>query len=88
MRKEFIDVLCVPSEITITLHNPIDKALLREKANEENPYGQEMFKKYVWVGRFNKIKRVDVLVKAFSLVVKKEPLSKLFLIGKIDCCSL
>ena len=84
MREELISTLSISPGSVITLHNPIDKYLIDLKANEENPFGQENGKKYVWVGRFNKIKNVDVLLNAFVRVVDKEPLSKLYLIGKIE----
>ena len=82
MRKELMSALNIPSENVITLNNPIDKNLIEQKANEENPFGLEKCKKYVWVGRFNEIKKVDMLVNAFAKVVAKEPRSKLYLIGK------
>lgn len=82
MREELMSNLCISSGRVITLHNPIDKILIEQKANEENPFGQERSKNYVWVGRFNEIKNVDVLIKAFAKVVDKEPSSRLCLIGK------
>lgn len=84
MQNELISTLHIPEEKVITLHNPIDKVLIKEKANENNPFDQKEGKKYVWVGRFNGIKKVDILVKAFAKVVAKETQAKLYLVGKKD----
>lgn len=84
MRKDLIQTLNIAHEKVVTLNNPIDKEMIEKKASEENPFDALGGKKYVWVGRFNEIKKVDVLIKAFAKVVMEESQSKLYLIGKIE----
>ena len=82
MRIELIKTFAIAPNRVLTLHNPIDKEFIEAKSAENNPFENDSCKTYVWVGRFNEIKKVDTLVKAFALVVAKEPKSKLYLIGK------
>lgn len=85
MKQEVLDVTGVNSEKVFTLQNPIDKDLIDSKSNAESPYDTNSNTiKYVWVARFVPAKGQDLLVRAFEILLQKQPDSELFLVGKYD----
>lgn len=72
-----------PNKIKV-LHNPIDTDLIDTLKENFNPYENFNGIKFVASGRFHKDKGFDVLVKAYNLVHKEIPNSKLFIIGRIN----
>lgn len=69
----------------ITLHNPIDTALIDEKAKATSPYNmEEKSIKYVWTARVHRSKGQDILIRAFEIVHRAIPNSRLYLVGKYD----
>ena len=83
MRQELIDVMKFSSDKVITIHNPLDTALIDEKLKAQSPYEEGNTNiKYLWVGRFARSKGQDVLVKAFSIVHKKKPNTELYFVGR------
>lgn len=69
----------------IVLHNPIESSLIEEKLKQSSAFVKEKTKKYfVAIGRFSSDKGFDVLIKAFALVVDKEPNVELYVVGKKD----
>lgn len=85
MREELINVMHFPEDKVVTLHNPLNTAVIDEKIKVPSPYKTDNTNiKYVWVGRIARTKGQDILVKAFSLVHKKNPKSELYFVGRID----
>ena len=69
----------------IALQNPIDTVLIDEKVKVPSPYhSKDESIKFVWTARIDKTKGQDLLLRAFSIVHKEIPNSKLYLIGKYD----
>ena len=85
MQLDLENTFKIPNGKVITLHNPIDKSTIIERLkNVESPYPDKRKQVYVWVGRFNEIKRVDILIKAFAKVHGVCDQSELYLVGKIN----
>lgn len=64
----------------ITINNPVDKDLIDECLKEQFIM-DESFINYVSVGKVIPRKGFDTLVEAFNLVVKKQPNSRLYIVG-------
>lgn len=83
MREGIISFTHANPHKVITLHNPIDTALIDEKAKAKSPYDKEDKSiKYVWTARVHKSKGQDILIRAFEIVHHAIPNSKLYLIGR------
>lgn len=65
------------------IFNPIDKDTIDKKVLELNPLKSQTYN-YVFVGRIEYVKGLDILIVAFSHVLKTNPNSFLYIIGKID----
>lgn len=71
--------------LVITLHNLIDKDTIRLRLeNADNPYEGVSDKVIVWIGRFNPVKCVEVLIDAFVTACNENRHISLYLVGKID----
>lgn len=69
----------------ITLHNLLDIDIIDKKINNsENPYKNEQNKVIIWIGRFDPIKRIETLVRAFNDACSRHESLSLYLVGKID----
>ena len=69
----------------ITRHNPIDTDFINEKSKDKSPYDKnDKSIKFVWTARINRAKGQDILIKAFDIVHRTIPCSKLYLIGKYE----
>lgn len=85
MRDGIITCTGISSDKVITLQNPIDTALINEKVKAESPFDKEDKSiKFVWTARISRGKGQDILLKAFTIVHKNIPNSKLYLIGKYN----
>lgn len=85
MREDIINFTHSDSKKVITLQNPIDTALIEEKAKATSPYSKEDKSiKFVWTARIHRSKGQDILIRAFNIVHQVIPNSKLYLIGKYD----
>lgn len=84
MKDELVTVAHLPSRKIHILHNPVDTEYIDKMKKQFNPYQGIDCQKFVAVGRFHKDKGYDILVKAFSIVHKKCPNSKLFILGHIN----
>jgi len=85
MYDEIISYTGISPEKVITLHNPIDTELIDEKAKAPSPYNKEDKSiKFVWTARVDRTKGQDILIKAFEIVHRAIPNSKLYLVGKYD----
>lgn len=84
MREELLKVMHFSEHKVVTLHNPLNTALIDEQLKASSPYkDNDANTKYVWVGRIARTKGQDVLVKAFSLVHQQNPNTELYFIGRI-----
>lgn len=68
----------------VVLHNNIDKESISLKASKENPFPDDNKTRFVSVGRFAPEKGFDILIRAYSEVVKKIPNSELYIIGNYE----
>ena len=85
MRQELINIMHFNDKKILTIQNPIDTSTIDEKIKENSPYNKDDKSiKYVWVGRFDKTKGQDILIKAFHIVHKTNSNTHLYLIGKYD----
>lgn len=85
MKSEFEHLFGDTSGKIIVLHNPIDTKAIESKLSAPNPYEDNGSQtKYVWVGRFNRQKGQDLLVKAFEKVHNSNPCAHLYLVGGYD----
>lgn len=85
MHDEIISYTGISPEKVITLHNPIDTVLIDEKIKAPSPYkNEDKSIKYVWTARIDRTKGQDILLRAFNIVHREIPNSKLYLIGKYN----
>ena len=69
----------------VTLHNLIDKETIESRLNQaENPYPDGTDKKIVWIGRFDPVKCIEVLIEAFAIAYRSNGNIRLYLVGKND----
>lgn len=81
MTTELIDA-GVPSNRIITLHNYVEKELIRLKSEEFSAYGPDRNDvKFVAVGRVCPQKGFDILLQAFDIVIKQVPDAHLHIVG-------
>lgn len=85
MREGLIKTLRLSSSKVITLTNPVDTEFINDKINIPNPFSYSDHKiNFVASGRFSPQKGFDILVRAFSIVIKELPNSELYIIGSND----
>ena len=85
MRKDMLDYMpsLLPEKVLV-MHNPLDYNRIDDGAKASNPYPADECINYVWVGSFSPEEGQDILVKAFSIVHAKSPISHLYFVGKYD----
>lgn len=85
LRKELLNEFALDSQKVIVRENPIDKEGIKENLkNAKSPYPDNGCKHFVWVGRFDPIKRLDLILSAFSLLHQVDNNTELYLVGKPD----
>lgn len=85
MREGIIKYTHSSPRKVITLQNPIDTALIDEKTKATSPYNEkDKSIKYVWTARIHRSKGQDILIKAFDIVHRAIPNSRLYLVGKYN----
>lgn len=81
MRQQMIEAYRLASEKVVTIYNPIDKVLikdsLKDTVNMDSHYCN-----YLAVGRIAPQKDYITLLKAFVIVRKQQPDSRLYFVGK------
>ena len=80
MEQELIMICGLKSDKVITINNPIDKSLIEEKIKETFAYDHSYIN-YLGVGRISPEKNFSNLIKAFALVHRQQPLSRLYIVG-------
>ena len=83
MRQQMIEAYRLVPERVVTIYNPIDKVLIKEglkdTVNMDSHYCN-----YLAVGRIVPQKDYVTLLKAFAIVRKQQPDSRLYFVGKAD----
>ena len=83
MQSELILAFKLDSKKIICIHNPVDIQTINSKLkNANNPYPKDNYINYVWVANFNPAKAHDILIKAFEIVHKFNPKTRLYFVGK------
>lgn len=83
MKQEMISALKIKESNLYVVFNPIDTDSIKTKLkNITSPFNEE-YQNYVFVGRIDYVKGLDVLISAFSKVVNKNSKVRLYIVGKI-----
>lgn len=81
MRDQLLGTFDLDPEKVIVYHNPVDVEHITALAGSVSPYPKDGFTHFVWVGRFDPIKDLDTLLKAFAIVHRQNPKTSLYLVG-------
>ena len=82
MREDLIKCLSLDPEKVSTLYNPLDiKNIEASIQNQTSPFGKNNFINIVASGRLYSPKGFDTLIKAFSIVHKKNEKFRLHILG-------
>lgn len=85
MKQELIDVCDVPEDRIKVIDNPVDTDYIDEKLRGvSSPYPHDGLKHFCWIGRYNYIKGVDILIDAFAKAKKQDVEMSLYMIGSIE----
>lgn len=85
MHDEIISNTAISPEKVIILHNPIDITLIDKKAIVPSPYNKEDKSiKFIWTARVHRTKGQDILIRAFDIVHRANPNSRLYLVGRYE----
>lgn len=85
MKQELIDVCGVSEEIIKVIDNPVDTEYIDEKlSGVSSPYPDDGNKHFCWVGRYDYIKGVDILIEGLAKAYHQNPIISLYMIGSID----
>ncbi len=71
-----------PSSITV-INNPLDKALIKKCIKEADPFDHS-FTNYLAINRVDPQKDMETMFKAFSIILKHNPYSRLYVCGNIS----
>lgn len=82
MRQSLLTIPAIVSSKVRVLENPLDEEDILEKAKEPNPFHDNGYFHFLWVGRKVPIKDLLTLQKAFEIVHEKNPKTDLTLISK------
>lgn len=83
MRNQLLDSFDLDSEKVIVYYNPVNVEHITALAGSVSPYPDDGCTHFVWVGRYDPIKDLDTLLKAFAIVHRQNPNTSLYLVG--DC---
>ena len=85
MKQELIEICHVNEDEIIVIDNPIDAEYIDEHINfVPSPYPDDGKVHLCWVGRYERIKGVDLMLEAFLPVCQNHPNTALYLIGKVN----
>lgn len=87
MKLEFKQIFPKISHKFKVIPNPLDlDTIIYKLKNATSPYTDDDTLKYVFVGRIDPIKRIEILLQAFAHVLKQNHNSSLTLVGDINLC--
>lgn len=81
MRDQLLGTFDLDPEKVIVYHNPVDVEHITALAGSVSPYPTDGCTHFVWVGRFDPIKDLDTLLKAFAIVHQQNAKATLYLVG-------
>lgn len=85
MKQELIDVCNVSEDKIKVIDNPVDTDYIDENLRGvSSPYPNDGLKHFCWIGRYDYIKGVDILIDAFSKAKEKDAEVSLYMIGSIE----
>lgn len=85
MKQELIEICHVDGNKIVVIDNPVDTEYIDEHVRfVPSPYPGDGKIHFCWVGRYDRIKGVDLMLEAFLQVFQQNPNVNLYLIGKID----
>lgn len=85
MKQELMSVCGVSDDNIKVIDNPVDTEYIDEKlSGVSSPYPDDGNKHFCWVGRYNYIKGVDILIEGFAKAYHNNPIISLYMIGSID----
>ena len=85
MKLELINVCGVSEDKIKVIDNPVDTEYIDEKLKGvSSPYPNDGMTHFCWVGRYDYIKGVDILIDAFAQASQKDSHISLYMIGSID----
>lgn len=83
MKEELCQSIQIDDKKVHVIFNPIDVDTINEQLKtSKSPFNAE-YVNYVFVGRINYVKGLDVLIPAFAEVVKRNANSRLYIVGKV-----
>lgn len=81
MAHELNTIIGIDANKIVTVYNPINKERIETNIRESFPFDKS-FTNYVATGRISEQKDYATMLKAFALVVQKQPKSRLYILGK------
>jgi len=85
MKLELIDVCEVAEDKIKVIDNPVDTDYIDEKLRGvSSPYPNDGLRHFCWIGRYNYIKGVDILIDAFTKAKRQNTDMFLYMIGSIE----
>ena len=85
MKRELIETCQVREDKITVIDNPVDTDYIDEHVRWlPSPYPDDGKTHFCWVGRYERIKGVDLMLEAFLQVYQNHPQVALYLIGKIN----
>lgn len=81
MKYELLQNNCADASKIKVMDNPLDEEDILQKATEPNPFPDNGCFHFLWVGRKDPIKDLDILQIAFEIVHKQEPKIDLTLVS-------
>ena len=85
MKQELIDVCDVPEDKIKVIDNPVDTDYIDENLRGvSSPYPNDGLKHFCWIGRYDYIKGVDILIDAFVKAKRQNTEISLYMIGSVE----
>lgn len=83
MKQEIKDAIKIEKHKLHVIFNPIDTTYIEEKLKQCTSPFDIKYLNFVFVGRIDYVKGLDVLLPAFAKIVKHNTISRLYIVGKI-----
>ncbi|WP_300599200.1 glycosyltransferase [Niabella sp.] len=83
MRKGYIEKLNLPNKKVITLENPVNQKEIARKLQQAVCPFEEDGTHYVFIGRVDPVKGLDILISAFAKVLQGRPDARLYIVGEV-----
>lgn len=80
MKEEIVKYYFVSPEKVAIVYNPLDKKSIKQGINDTFPFDHK-FVNYIAINRIVRQKDLITMIKAFSVVIEKQPMSRLYICG-------